>query len=111
MKIAFPRNPTPQPTNISQQGNASNSITNNGSSKRQLPTKKLIPQKLSIEAKSGSDSDSSWCSNCDSDESDASSTRAVQNSKKKGAFQIDSNKNVSKVSNFFCITAFYCKLL
>lgn len=68
MKIAFPRNQQPQPNSsrdsdgVSGAGGTNN---NNNVEKKRLTTKKLIPQfkANNAEDKSGSDSDSSWCSN------------------------------------------------
>lgn len=94
MKIAFPRNQTPQPSNRRQQETG---INNGQDVKRRLPTKKLIPHKPLRDDKSDSDSGSSYCTDCDSDETNASSTRAVQNKRKSSSVHSGSNKNVSKV--------------
>lgn len=97
MKIAFPRNQTPQPSNSRQ-----HEVNNGQDVKRRLPTKKLIPHKPLRDDKSDSDSASSYTyTDCDSDETNASSTRAVQNKRKSSSIHSGggggSNKNVSKV--------------
>uniref|UniRef100_A0A336KMV7 CSON011870 protein n=1 Tax=Culicoides sonorensis TaxID=179676 RepID=A0A336KMV7_CULSO len=93
MKIAFPRNSTPQPSNSRNEL----PTKNNQDNKRRLPTKKLIQQKPPVNNKSDSDTGSSYCTDCDSDESNASSTRAVQNNKtKSSSIHSGSNKNVSR---------------
>lgn len=59
MKIAFPRNQPPLPCS------SDTKINNNNAEKKRLPTKKLIPQNNihNENDKSGSDSDSSCCTN------------------------------------------------
>lgn len=93
MKIAFPRNSTPQPSNSRE-----TNVNNGQDVKRRLPTKKLIPQKQLRD--DISDTESSYCTDCDSDETNASSTRAVQNKRKSSSIHSGSNKNVSKGSLF-----------
>ncbi|XP_063695507.1 histone-lysine N-methyltransferase ash1 [Culicoides brevitarsis] len=96
MKIAFPRTGTPQPSmsGSHEQLNGQQPTQE----KRRLPTKKLIPHNKPVtHDKSDTDSESSYCTDCDSDESNASSTRAVQNNKRKSSsVHSGSNKNASR---------------